>query len=209
MTKQKNNKRQEEIREIVVELHDCKSGEQILVTYDSPTFAMLCSAETYRQYCKDRGTPVLSDNSQRADDHHEVFTISSDGDRCLVVEPMDDGQPLPKVKVERRPIDHIVWNETHADNKVVRKQPTPYDAPMASTLGYWERKIGHDFPPIYACHICRNILTRDDARCALVSVVGELPRVDYVIPICQHCYDTANGKTFVVQKEALAKAPKA
>ena len=209
MTRTATPKQQTSSHEVVVALRDCKAGEQIVATFSEPVSAWLYSDRNYRAHCKDRKAPVIGNCGCQIDAHHCEYTATFDGDWYLVVEPRGNGLPLPEVTVERRPVDPVLWNDAHGESKIVRKQPTPFDAPMASTVGYWERKTAFTIPQLWACHVCNGFLPRDEARCALVTVVGELPRKDYVLPICPHCYATADGRTFMARPTLLAPAPKA
>lgn len=207
MTRTATPKHQESSSEVVIELRACTAGEQILATFDRPVYAMLYSALGYKVYSKSRRDPVISLGGEPVDDLHTRFTIASDGDWYLVVEPDVASQPLPHVTVARHHVDPVQWNDTHADHKIVRLQPVPHGAPMASTLSYWERKADFHLPAVWACQVCYDFLPRDQARCALVTVVGELPRRDYVLPVCPHCYAAAHGRTFLTRPTFLAAAP--
>ena len=186
-------------------LPDCNAGEVVTVTVSCPIDTRFLTKKAYEEYLRSKYS--VGPQEELNNDCRARYTVTSDGDWVLIVSPRS-ASTKPQISIERRKVDPYLWNEHHTDMKIVRKQPTPYGALIASTLGYWERNTGYTFNRTESCPICDAIFLREDARCALVTIPGQMPVQHYVVPVCPHCYEQANGKTFFFSPSVMCKAPK-
>ncbi len=193
---------------VVKRLSDCTAGEHLAVSFSRSATSALYSESSYQEYSAGNTWYAPSITPDEEQDRSALFTVPADGTWVLVVIPDDELSVVLDVTLQRTPVDAVLWNQRQSDCKIARKQPTPGEAPMASTLFYWEHMTGHRQPPTDLCPICGRVLKRTEARCALVTIPGQLPIEYYVLPVCPHCYATANGKTFLIDPHLLSKAPR-
>lgn len=184
-------------------LENCKAGDSVKLVINVQSTVYLMTEDNYKRYNNNERFIQIKKEGKGALN----FSIPFDGNWYIVMEP-SVAFPELTVDLTKSDVDGKQWNNVNGSSVIVHNARNTAGKDNFDKADYWEEQTGETLPQTgYICRSCHESVKREEIDGAHVKLSHVTNSKTYIVPTCQACNRSRQGKDFIVPASWLVELP--